>query len=130
MCLGTPALRVARTAAHLHSPAAGLSTLTRVKPYPSTPAAHIPAGTFTMAQPNSKPNQNADENEHDPLFNLKHAQAEAELEQHTNGLGPITNEYITSDEDDEIDEGPRDSQGFRRGENNTDVDGTSAGDHK
>ncbi|MBD2768219.1 hypothetical protein IC235_09975 [Hymenobacter sp. BT664] len=107
-----------------------LSTLTPVKPYPSTPAAHIPAGTFTMAQPNSKSNLDASENEHDPLFNLKHAQAEAELAQHTNGLGPITNEYVTSDEDGEIDEGPRDSQGFRRGENPTNVNGTSAGDHK
>ncbi len=66
----------------------------------------------------------------DPLFNLKHAQAEAELAAKTNGLGPITNVYITSDEEDAIDEGPRDSQGFRRGENDAPIMGSSAGDHK
>ena len=66
----------------------------------------------------------------DPLFNLKHAQAEAELAEKTGGLGPITNEYITTDEDDAIDEGPRDSQGFRRGENEPPILGTSAGNRK
>lgn len=66
----------------------------------------------------------------DPLFNLKHAQAEAELAEKTGGLGPITNEYITTDEDDAIDEGPRDSQGFRRGENDPPILGSSAGNHK
>ena len=66
----------------------------------------------------------------DPLFNLKHAQAEAELALKTGGLGPLTNEYITTDEDAALDEGPRDSQGFRRGENDTPVLGSNAGDHK
>ncbi|MCC3152629.1 hypothetical protein Q3A66_06445 [Hymenobacter sp. BT770] len=80
-----------------------------------------------MAQ--SKSTQKSDSNEHDPLFNLKHAQAEADLEQKTHGLGPVTNEYLTTDEDSEIDEGPRDSQGFRRGENNAPLEGSSAGDH-
>ena len=83
-----------------------------------------------MAQSKSKPPQTSNPNEHDPLFNLKHAQAEADLAQKTQGLGPITNEYVSSDEDSEIDEGPRDSQGFRRGENNTAIEGTSAGDRK
>ena len=67
----------------------------------------------------------------DPLFNLKHAQAEADLAAKTNGLGPTTNVYVTSDEEDEIDEseGPRDSQGQRRGENDDLVKGDSAGSH-
>ena len=76
-----------------------------------------------MAQ--SKPTAN----EHDPLFNLKHAQAEADLAQNTQGLGPITNEYVSTDEDSEIDEGPRDSQGQRRGENDTPDEGSTAGRH-
>ncbi|WP_046245221.1 hypothetical protein [Hymenobacter terrenus] len=81
-----------------------------------------------MAQ--SKPkNQNSTQDEHDPLFNLKHAQAEADLAQNTQGLGPITNEYVTSDEDSEIDEGPRDSQGQRRGENDAADIGSTAGRH-
>jgi hypothetical protein len=78
-----------------------------------------------MAQSNSKSKQE----EHDPLFNLKHAQAEADLSQTTNGLGPITNEYVTTDEDDEIDEGPRDSQGLRRGEQTPPEAGSTAGRH-
>ncbi|WP_201983110.1 hypothetical protein [Hymenobacter rubidus] len=82
-----------------------------------------------MAQPNSKSKQNATPEEHDPLFNLKHAQAEADLAQTTNGLGPVTNEYVTTDEDDEIDEGPRDSQGQRRGETGTPDEGSTAGRH-
>jgi len=82
-----------------------------------------------MAKSNSTPRQQPDQNEHDPLFNLKHAEAEADLAGHTHGLGPVTNEYVTTDEDSEIDEGPRDSQGFRRGENATSADGASAGDH-
>lgn len=82
-----------------------------------------------MAQPNSKPNQNSKQDEHDPLFNLKHAQAEADLAQNTNGLGPVTNEYVTTDEDSEIDEGPRDSQGQRRGETDPADEGSTAGRH-
>ncbi|UOG73886.1 hypothetical protein MTX78_17405 [Hymenobacter tibetensis] len=65
----------------------------------------------------------------DPLFNLKHAQAESELSATTGGLGPISNEYISTDEDDEIDEGPRDKQGLRRGENPP-TTGSTAGSHK
>jgi hypothetical protein len=82
-----------------------------------------------MAQPNSKSKQNDAAEEHDPLFNLKHAQAEAELSQQTNGLGPVTNEYVTTDEDSEIDEGPRDSQGQRRGETDSTDEGSTAGSH-
>ena len=68
----------------------------------------------------------------DPLFNLHHAEAEAELARTTGGLGPTTNEYVSSDEDADIDAAtaPRDSQGFVRGENDADVTGSSAGDHK
>ncbi|SFQ73538.1 hypothetical protein [Hymenobacter arizonensis] len=83
-----------------------------------------------MAQSKSKSNQNANQDEHDPLFNLKHAQAEADLAAKTGGLGPVTNEYVSTDEDSEIDEGPRDSQGFRRGESEDNVIGSNAGDRK
>ncbi|MFD1468318.1 hypothetical protein ACFQ48_08785 [Hymenobacter caeli] len=82
-----------------------------------------------MAQnPTKKP---AADQAADPLFNLKHAQAEADLAAKTNGLGPTTNEYVSSDEDDEIAgaEGPRDSQGQRRGENDEIVKGDAAGSH-
>lgn len=67
----------------------------------------------------------------DSLLNLKFAQAEADLAQKTGGLGPTTNEYVSSDEDDEITqaEGPRDSQGQRRGETGDLPKGDSAGVH-
>ena len=77
----------------------------------------------------AKSKSNLTPNEHDPLFNLKHAQAEADLQQLTQGLGPVTNEYVTTDEDAEIDEGPRDSQGQRRGENFSAEEGSTAGRH-
>ena len=82
-----------------------------------------------MTQRTSKSNPAPDPNEHDPLFNLKHAQAEADLAQTTQGLGPITNEYISTDEETEIDEGPRDSQGQRRGETDPSDEGSTAGRH-
>lgn len=82
-----------------------------------------------MAQSSSKSKQSASPDEHDPLFNLKHAQAEADLAQNTQGLGPVTNEYVTTDEDTEIDEGPRDSQGQRRGETDPTDEGSTAGRH-
>ena len=68
----------------------------------------------------------------DPLFNLHHAEAEAELAKTTGGLGPTTNEYVSTDEEADIDEAiaPRDSQGFVRGENSANAPGSSAGDHK
>lgn len=68
----------------------------------------------------------------DPLFNLHHAEAEAELAKTTGGLGPTTNEYVSTDEEADIDEAiaPRDSQGFVRGENSSNEVGSSAGDHK
>ncbi|WP_157807754.1 hypothetical protein [Hymenobacter chitinivorans] len=78
---------------------------------------------------NQPKNQSAQSQPGDPLFNLKHAQAEAELAQNTGGLGPITNVYVTSDEDDAIDEGPRDKQGNRRGEPDAPDAGTTAGRH-
>ncbi|AMJ66770.1 hypothetical protein [Hymenobacter sp. PAMC 26628] len=81
-----------------------------------------------MAQ--TPPNKAAAPDPSDPLFTLKHAQAEADLEA-KNGLGPTTNEYVSTDEDDEISdaEGPRDSQGQRRGENDDVTKGDSAGSH-
>ena len=82
-----------------------------------------------MAQSKPKSGSPAGADEHDPLFTLKHAQAEADLAQNTQGLGPVTNEYVTSDEDTEIDEGPRDSQGQRRGETDPTDDGSTAGRH-
>ena len=82
-----------------------------------------------MPQSKANPNPSSDTNEHDPLFNLKHAQAEADLAQSTNGLGPVTNEYVSTDEDAELDEGPRDSQGQRRGEPDTSTEGSTAGRH-
>ena len=82
-----------------------------------------------MSQHNSKSTPAHDPDEHDPLFNLKHAQAEADLVQKTQGLGPVTNEYISTDEDTEIDEGPRDSQGQRRGEAASSDEGSTAGSH-
>ena len=68
----------------------------------------------------------------DALLNLKFAQAEADLAQKSGGLGPTTNEYVSTDEDDEItqSEGPVDSQGHRRGEEDNQVKGDSAGAHK
>ena len=67
----------------------------------------------------------------DSLLNLKFAQAEADLAAKTGGLGPTTNEYVSTDEDDEITqaEGPRDSQGQRRGEPGDLPKGDSAGAH-
>ena len=65
----------------------------------------------------------------DPLFNLKHAQAESELSASTGGLGPTSNEYVSTDEDEELDEGPRDKQGLRRGEIPP-IAGSAAGSHK
>ena len=82
-----------------------------------------------MAQDNKKnsPDTSAD----DSLLNLKFAQAEADLAQKNGGLGPTSNEYVSSDEDDEITqaEGPRDSQGQRRGETNPTDEGSTAGSH-
>ena len=82
-----------------------------------------------MAQSNSKPKPQSIPDDHDPLFNLKHAQAEADLLQGNQGLGPVTNEYVSTDEDTEIDEGPRDSQGQRRGETDASDEGSIAGRH-
>lgn len=83
-----------------------------------------------MAQDPKKhtPDTSAD----DSLLNLKFAQAEADLAQKTGGLGPTTNEYVSSDEDDEITqaEGPRDSQGQRRGETDPTDEGSAAGSHR
>lgn len=78
---------------------------------------------------NQPKNQSAQPQPGDPLFNLKHAQAESELAQNTGGLGPITNVYVTNDEDEALDEGPRDKQGNRRGTNDNSDLGSAAGSH-
>ncbi|MCA8831325.1 hypothetical protein [Hymenobacter pini] len=78
---------------------------------------------------NQPKNQSSQAQPGDPLFNLKHAEAEAALEQNTGGLGPTTNEYISTDEDESLDEGPRDKQGFRRGETPSADAGSTAGRH-
>jgi hypothetical protein len=82
-----------------------------------------------MAQDQKKPTPATSAD--DSLLNLKFAQAEADLAQKTGGLGPTTNEYVSSDEDDEITnaEGPRDSQGQRRGETDATDEGSAAGSH-
>ncbi|MBG8552602.1 hypothetical protein [Hymenobacter guriensis] len=77
----------------------------------------------------NQPNKSAAPEAGDPLFNLKHAQAESELAQKTGGLGPVTNEYVSTDEDEALDEGPRDKQGHRRGESGSEDTGSTAGRH-
>ncbi|WP_147320804.1 hypothetical protein [Hymenobacter lapidiphilus] len=98
-------------------------------------AVHIPPGTIpTMAnQPNNQPdNKQPDKSlqEGDPLFNLKHAEAESALAEKNGGLGPVTNVYMTEDEESNVDNGPRDSQGSRRGEQDPSREGSNAGTHQ
>jgi len=93
-------------------------------------AVYFPAGRrYLMAQDKKKdtPNTSAD----DSLLNLKFAQAEADLAEKTGGLGPTTNVYVSSDEDDEITaaEGPVDKQGQRRGVTDPTDEGSTAGSH-
>ena len=67
----------------------------------------------------------------DSLLNLKFAEAEADLSTHNGGLGPTSNVYVSSDEDQEITdaEGPIDRQGQRRGETDPTDEGSTAGAH-
>ncbi|TPG67416.1 hypothetical protein [Hymenobacter nivis] len=69
--------------------------------------------------------------EGDPLFTLHFAQAEAALKEKNGGLGPTSNQYVSNDEEENIDEAltPRDSQGFVRGEEDPDRTGSNAGGH-
>ena len=76
---------------------------------------------------NKPKNQPAQPEPGDPLFNLKHAQAEAELGTDADALAEAINEDGTDDDD--LDEGPRDSQGNRRGEPDQPDAGTTAGRH-
>ena len=78
-------------------------------------------------QPTNQPETSND----DSLLNLKFAQAEADLAQHNGGLGPTTNEYVTTEENAEITkaEGPIDSQGQRRGDIDPSRQGSNAGSH-
>ena len=82
-----------------------------------------------MAQDQNKPTPDATSD--DSLLNLKFAQAEADLAAKTGGLGPTTNVYVSSDEDDEITagEGPVDKQGQRRGVTDPTDEGSTAGSH-
>lgn len=83
-----------------------------------------------MAKDQKKPTD--DVSADDSLLNLKFAQAEADLSAKTGGLGPTTNEYVSSDEDDEITagEGPIDKQGQRRGETDPNDQVSAAGSHR
>ncbi len=72
-------------------------------------------------------NQPAASAGHDPLFNLKHAEAEAALVQSA-GQQPA-DEYATTADGDDLDDGPRDSQGQRRGETDPADEGSHAGKH-
>jgi hypothetical protein len=91
-----------------------------------TLAVHIPVsiGDSMANQPKNKPTP---PEPGDPLFNLKHAQAEAELGTNGDALAEAINEDDTADDD--LDEGPRDSQGNRRGEPDAPDAGTTAGRH-
>ncbi|SDX92470.1 hypothetical protein SAMN04488069_104159 [Hymenobacter psychrophilus] len=80
-------------------------------------------------QPHNKQPDKAPQ-EGDPLFNLKHAEAESALVEKNGGLGPVTNVYMTEAEESDIDNGPRDSQGTRRGEQNPSREGSNAGTHQ
>lgn len=95
-------------------------------------ATYIPAAAFLFMATNSKKPTDKPAATGDPLFNLHHAEAEAELAKTTGGLGPTTNEYVSSDEEAAIDDAtaPRDSQGSIRGAAGANVTGSSAGDHK
>ena len=78
-----------------------------------------------------KPTQDATPDADDALLNLKFAQAEADLAAKNGGLGPVSNQYVTTAENEEITqaEGPVDSQGQRRGEIDTSREGSNAGNH-
>ena len=71
-------------------------------------------------------NQSAQPEPGDPLFNLKHAEAEAALGTDAAAINEAINE--DGPEDDNLDEGPRDKQGNRRGENDSAI-GSTAGKH-
>ena len=93
-------------------------------------AVYFPAGRrYLMAQDKKK--NTPDTPAEDSLLNLKFAQAEADLAEKTGGLGPTTNVYVSSDEDDEITagEGPVDKQGQRRGVTDPTDEGSTAGSH-
>ena len=93
-------------------------------------AVYFPAGRrYLMAQDKKK--NTPDTPAEDSLLNLKFAQAEADLAEKTGGLGPTTNVYVSSDEDDEITagEGPLDKQGQRRGVTDPTDEGSTAGSH-
>ena len=69
--------------------------------------------------------------EGDPLFTLHHAQAEAAVADKNGDASAVTNEYMSEDQQENVDEAtvPRDSQGFVRGQDDSDVIGSNAGDH-
>jgi len=91
-----------------------------------------------MADTSKKNNQDNDQNkvempkEGDPLFTLHHAQAEAALAAKGEDVSAATNEYMTEEEQENVEKGmtPRDSQGFVRGQDDSDRIGSNAGGHK
>ena len=83
-----------------------------------------------MANKQKATNQDKEQQPGDPLFNLKHAQAEAELLSKTGDLSGAVNDRMSDDQEEEIDAGPRDSQGQRRGEIDDDRIGSNAGSHQ
>ena len=84
-----------------------------------------------MADQQKKDSQKPEDLHADSLLNLKFAEAEADLSTHNGGLGPTSNVYVTTDEDQEITagEGPVDSQGQRRGVTDPTDEGSTAGAH-
>lgn len=91
---------------------------------------------YTMAD---TPQKNNDQNkkvdlpkEGDPLFTLHHAQAEAALSDKNIDVDSSTNQYMTEEQQENVDEAmaPRDSQGFTRGQEEPGVIGSNAGGHK
>ena len=66
---------------------------------------------------------------HDPLFNLKHAEAEAALGQRPDDATDAYATATAADDAADLDEGPRDSQGQRRGETDPTDEGSHAGKH-
>ena len=106
-------------------------------------AVYTPVGLLIFMSDNAKkdnqkkdnqtnePNKIAVPKEGDPLFTLHHAQAEAEVAAKNDDASSVTNEYMTEEQQQNVDEAmvPRDSQGFIRGVNEPGIIGSNAGDH-
>ncbi|MFD2787400.1 hypothetical protein ACFSX6_18190 [Hymenobacter rubripertinctus] len=107
-------------------------------------AVYIPVGLLMFMTDTSKKDQQQQDKqaneptkiavpkEGDPLFTLHHAQAEAAVAAKNEDASSVTNEYMTEEQQQNVDEAmvPRDSQGFIRGVNEPGIIGSNAGDHK